>query len=304
MSMLERALASGATPEVLERLLALQERWQANQAKLAFSSALASVRADLPPIIKNKTVDYSTSRGRTHYKHEDLSEIVDAIAPVLAKHGLSFRWRTASEKGRVAVTCILNHNEGHSEETTLSAPEDDSGGKNAIQAIGSAVTYLQRYTVKAALGIAASHDDDGKNAPTPASKPASNRSTMPQDAPQPKTKAKTPPNASDVPEGEFLAVCTVLDVTEKSGRSKKDDKPWTAWFLKLHDGFGELEAGTFSSTVADLARAGMGQKCQFNATIGPGQKAGTHKIVSFTPLEDKPLPQEAPREEPLEEYLV
>lgn len=51
---------------------------------------------------------------------------------------------------------------GHSEETSLEAPEDHSGNKNNIQAIGSAATYLQRYTLKLALGLASAHDDDAK----------------------------------------------------------------------------------------------------------------------------------------------
>src|SRR5690606_5500273 len=39
---------------------------------------------------------------------------------------------------------------------------DSSGSKNAIQAIGSTLTYLQRYTLIQALGLAASDDDDGQ----------------------------------------------------------------------------------------------------------------------------------------------
>ena len=62
------------------------------------------------------------------------------------------------------MTCILSHRDGHSEETTLSAGRDDSGNKNSIQAVGSTVTFLQRYTLKAALGLAAAEDDDGKSA--------------------------------------------------------------------------------------------------------------------------------------------
>ena len=68
----------------------------------------------------------------------------------------------------VRVTCIVSHQDGHTEETTLSAPADTSGAKNAHQAIGSAVTYLQRYTLKLALGLAAAKDDDAQAAgPSP-----------------------------------------------------------------------------------------------------------------------------------------
>ena len=61
------------------------------------------------------------------------------------------------------VTCIVAHRDGHFEETTLSAGHDQSGNKNSIQAVGSTITYLQRYTLKAALGLAASDDDDGRS---------------------------------------------------------------------------------------------------------------------------------------------
>lgn len=49
------------------------------------------------------------------------------------------------------------------------APVDTSGSKNAIQAIGSTVTYLQRYTLLSGCGLAAaSTDDDGRGAAPPA----------------------------------------------------------------------------------------------------------------------------------------
>jgi hypothetical protein len=64
----------------------------------------------------------------------------------------------------VTVSCIISHRAGHSEENSLSARHDTSGNKNPIQALGSAVTYLQRYTLKAAVGVAAAADDDGQTA--------------------------------------------------------------------------------------------------------------------------------------------
>jgi hypothetical protein len=116
---------------------------------------MASAKANMPVIIKEQE---KTGGGGT-YKYEDLAGIARAIDPVLAAHGLSYRFRTDSN-GTVKVTCIISHRDGHSEENSLSSSPDTSGSKNAIQAIGSAVTYLQRYTLKAALGLAASKDDD------------------------------------------------------------------------------------------------------------------------------------------------
>ncbi len=72
----------------------------------------------------------------------------------LAAHGFSHRWDTKQADGRIEVSCILTHNLGHSESTTLEASPDSSGKKNAIQQVASTVTYLQRYTLLAACGLA------------------------------------------------------------------------------------------------------------------------------------------------------
>lgn len=161
MQMLQDALQRGAGIDVMERLLTLQERWEANQARKEFEAAMAALRPDLPTIAKNAEVDFTSTKGRTNYKYEDLGSVIAAIAPAMGKHGLSFRWKTEQPSVHsVKVTCILSHAGGHSERTDLTAVVDESGNKNSIQAIGSTVAYLQRYTLKAAVGIAASNDTD------------------------------------------------------------------------------------------------------------------------------------------------
>lgn len=174
MSMIDRALSSGASPETLEKLLALQERWEANQGRKAFDEAMAAAKDEIPIIRKNRTVDFTSSKGRTHYKHEDLAEIAETVVPILSKFGLSYRFRTSAEPNQpIMVTCIVAHRLGYYEETTLSGPRDDSGNKNAIQQVGSTLTYLQRMTLKAALGLAAAEDDDGRKSEDPKSDPIS-----------------------------------------------------------------------------------------------------------------------------------
>lgn len=162
MGLIEKAIAQGASVEQVSQLLELQERWDANQARKEFDAAIAAAKAEIPTIAKTRTVDFTSSKGRTHYRHEDLAEIARVVTPILANHGLSYRFRTSSPPNEpVTVTCIISHRSGHSEENTLSAGRDESGNKNSIQGVGSTITYLQRYTLKAALGLAASDDDDG-----------------------------------------------------------------------------------------------------------------------------------------------
>lgn len=161
MGMIEKALASGATPETLEKLMLLQERWEANQARKDFDAAIAAAKVEIPVILKTRKVDFTTSKGRTNYNYEDLASIAQVIDPILSRNGLSYRFRTKQDGRTVVVTCIISHVRGHREETELPGAADETGNKNSIQAIGSTVTYLQRYTLKAALGIAVSNDTDG-----------------------------------------------------------------------------------------------------------------------------------------------
>jgi hypothetical protein len=137
------------------------QRLEAAQARKAFEAAMAAAKAEFDPIVKRHEVKYSS----TSYKHEDLADIEAAVKPALSKHGLSYRWRVTSKPNEpVSVTCVVTHEGGHFEETTLHAGADNSGGKNSIQGVGSTLTYLQRYTLKPALGLAAARDDDGKTA--------------------------------------------------------------------------------------------------------------------------------------------
>jgi hypothetical protein len=153
------AIRSG-NPDVVGKIMDYQERWERNQARKAFEEAFAAAMAEMPTIFKNKTVSYGA--GKTSYKHADLAEIVRSVRPVLSKHGLSHRFRVKTEPEKVTVTCVIGHRTGYFEENTMSAAPDNSGSKNAIQAQGSAETYLSRYTLMASLGLAASDDDDGR----------------------------------------------------------------------------------------------------------------------------------------------
>lgn len=162
MQMLAAAVDRGADIATIERLAALAERMESQAARRAFDEAIAAAKSEIPVIRKNRAVDFTSAKGRTNYRHEDLAEIARVVSPILAKHGLSYRFRSSVENGVVLVTCVVSHRDGHSEENSLMAGRDESGNKNSIQAIGSTITYLQRYTLKAALGLAAADDDDGK----------------------------------------------------------------------------------------------------------------------------------------------
>jgi len=153
--LLHLALSKGAGIEQLEKLLALQERYEANEARKAYVVAMAAFKASPPKITKDRHVSF----GKTEYDHASLANVTESINSSLSKHGLSAAWKTDQEGQLIKVTCCITHVLGHQECTSISSAADNSGGKNAIQAIGSAVSYLQRYTLLALTGLA-THDMD------------------------------------------------------------------------------------------------------------------------------------------------
>jgi hypothetical protein len=166
VSLIERVALSPDVPfEKLEKMLDMQERIWARESRRAFDLAIAQAKAKIPPILKTGTVDYTTKSGdRTHFRHETLDGIASVVDPILSEFGLSYRFRSQQKDGQLHVTCVLAHRDGYSEETTLQGAPDTSGSKNSYQAVGSAATYLQRYTLKLALGLSAARDDDAKGA--------------------------------------------------------------------------------------------------------------------------------------------
>jgi hypothetical protein len=153
--------------EKFERLMSLRERVSLADARRSFYAALARAKGEFGPILKTRVVDYEhkSGDGRTNYKYEELADVGAVVDPVLSKHGLSYRHKSSQEGPKIKVTCILSHEDGYSEENSLEGVEDKSGQKNPNQAIASTVTYLQRYTLKEALGIGAGRDDDAAGEP-------------------------------------------------------------------------------------------------------------------------------------------
>lgn len=162
MQMLSMAVAQGADVDKMKQLWELSQLWEANEARKAFVVALNTFKADAPKIIKTKEVTFGA--GKTAYKHALAGVASEQIGAALAGHGISHRWDVEqADGGIIKVTCILTHAQGHSERVSLQASPDTGGSKNSIQAIGSTISYLQRYSLFAATGLVPKDaDDDGK----------------------------------------------------------------------------------------------------------------------------------------------
>jgi hypothetical protein len=157
------AMQKNYDPALIEKMMDLAERNQKNVARQAYHEAMAGFKANPPKIDKDRRVSYETARGKTEYNHASLANVTEKINSAMSAHGLSASWTTSQQDKIITVTCTITHRLGHSESTSLSAAPDDSGGKNSIQAVGSTISYLERYTLLALTGMATHDmDDDGK----------------------------------------------------------------------------------------------------------------------------------------------
>ncbi|QFT55608.1 ERF family protein [Microbulbifer sp. THAF38] len=154
LAVIERVAANPeADIDKLERLLDMQERVMSRNAEQAFNAALAQMQSELPTVAE-------TAKGH-NTMYAPLEKINEAVRPALQKHGFAVTFRTKQHSNAVEITAVLSHREGHHQETSLILPLDTSGSKNAVQAIGSTVSYGKRYALCALLNISTGEDTDG-----------------------------------------------------------------------------------------------------------------------------------------------
>ena len=163
IQIIERAASNPAVDiDKMERLLKMHADIQAREAKRSYSAALAEMQEQLPVIIERGRIDIGRGKPQQYALWEDINE---QIKPVLSQHGFALTFRCGQQDGKINVTGVLSHRDGHSEETTISLPIDTSGSKNAVQAVGSSTSYGKRYTASALLNLTSrGEDDDGKRA--------------------------------------------------------------------------------------------------------------------------------------------
>ena len=156
--MIKIAVEKGTDLAQLGKLMDMKDRWEANEARKAYNEAFTAFKAEAVEILKTIAVTDGPLKGK---KYADLFAAIDVITPALSKHGLSHSWKpTKDERDWLEVTCTIRHVLGHTESVALGGPPDTTGSKNAIQARGSTLSYLERYSLLAATGLAAKNQDD------------------------------------------------------------------------------------------------------------------------------------------------
>lgn len=160
MQIIARAAADPACDlDKMERLLSMKERIDKEENSRQFNADMASMQIEMPSIAE---------RGVGHnIKYATLEDINDVAKPVMSKYGFAVSFKVVETERGVRVTGILLHRSGHREETEMTFPSDITGSKNAVQALGSSISYAKRYIMCAMLNITTRGEDDDGFAATP-----------------------------------------------------------------------------------------------------------------------------------------
>lgn len=120
------------------------------QQKHCIFQSLAAFQSECPNIHK-------TTQGYG-YKFADLPTILGIINPLLRKYNLAI----TQPLGGTTVKTILFHTEtGETIESEIEIPQGiQLKGQNDFQVLGSAISYLRRYSISSLLNIVVDNDTD------------------------------------------------------------------------------------------------------------------------------------------------
>lgn len=130
----------------------------------SISAAIAKAQHDVENASKNAKNPHFKS------KYADLAELLNTVRPVFSSHNLAIVQMPSFVDGIASVETLISHSSGEWISSVCSAPVS----KQDAQGVGSAITYLRRYSLAAMCGIAQEDDDansDVGHAPQVAPKP-------------------------------------------------------------------------------------------------------------------------------------
>ena len=139
----------------LEKLLAVQQQWDAGEARKAYARAMGQFQARMPIIAKE-----DDAYGK---KYARMDRIWRTIQPLMGELGLWVTWEQALIEGKLCkIRGTIGHTDGHTVTLANDIPLPSLlKQQNEAQQAGSAQTYAKRYALCAALGIVTGDDDDG-----------------------------------------------------------------------------------------------------------------------------------------------
>lgn len=154
------ALEKGVPMEVVEKVFALRTTLRDEFARNAFFNDMALAQLEMP-VIERKTPGAKTKSGEVAYHYAQLGDIAKAVQPILHKYGFSYLIRASQAEKGVKVTCVVMHQAGHREESTVEFPMTTATGvMSAPQVVAATMTFAKRYAFCNAFGIMTAEEDN------------------------------------------------------------------------------------------------------------------------------------------------
>ena len=166
--LLRLALEQKVPVEIIERLVALQERILASNARAAFVQAMAKFQSEVGPIPKTHAIEVDRAGVKqVRSRFAPLHVIAEHIREPLARNGLSYSWDSLVDGDKVAIICTVRHVLGHEQTSRFECRTQDAGapGMSGVQIAGSARTYGERYSLVQGLGLTTADEDTDGRAP-------------------------------------------------------------------------------------------------------------------------------------------
>lgn len=158
--------------ETIKEFLAMRKELKADQAKEAFTIAMAQFQKDCPVIAKTKEV-WNKEKTAVTYRYAPIDSIILQVKSTLAANNLAYDFsEVRSEDGKsVTVTCTITHSMGHTKSSSFTVEIGNESYMSDSQKYGARNTFAKRYAFMNVLGIATGDEDtDAKEILSPEDK--------------------------------------------------------------------------------------------------------------------------------------
>lgn len=233
----------------------------------AIASALVKAQKEFGPALKTA----SNPHFRTRYA--DLSACVEAVIDALNNNGIYLMQLSEEREGGVCVQTVFIHESG---EQLSAGSMFVPAAKHDPQGYGSALTYVRRYSLMAACGIAPADDDGNAGSksvapPKPAPKPAEA-----PPAPPPTPPAPPPPPPPPAPPKQMAGA----DREWQLKVSAQPDTNWGDWLAVVVEGtVTALDMASSKNDVMNIwrANANIYKLIEQQDSVAYGELTGTFK---------------------------
>jgi len=144
--LIQQAVQGGADLVKLEKLLELQERWEANEARKEFAKAFARAQANILPVVKKRF------NPQTKSKYSELADVIEITQPIYTREGFSVTFNEGESPlpEHVRILADVLHSLGHKQNYHFDVPMDGKGiqgnaNMTKIHGKASSTSYGRRY---------------------------------------------------------------------------------------------------------------------------------------------------------------